>query len=235
MLTLLQYRRQGQWPRMQPAAKVKMNVVVRGRTGILPCQKLRALARTLRGKCCLLLCSWNWAMMGVTPQGQSTGGQLRTNGSQPGHCISQWEHPLPPGTGWGLTRIRGTGPLSQMLTLLELEVGAVKGPEEVLTVCRRSKFHRPNPANIRTQRKLCTSQNLVACLHWLSLLISSWPTILPNDPPLYLPGTAPSVGLQIFPGVPQSEPRRRLSLTIVPQARHLVVNEESDLVPLVLV
>ena len=33
----------------------------------------------------------------------------------------------------------------------------------------------------------------------------------------------------------QSQNRQRLSLTIVPQARHLVVDEESDLVPLVLV
>ena len=120
-------------------------------------------------------------MMGVTPQGQSAGAV--SNGSQPAYCLSQWGHALPRGTGWGLTRIRGTGPLSQMLTLLELEVGAAKGPEEVLTVCRRSKFHRPNPADIRAQRKLCTSQNLVACLRWPSLLISSWLTILPNDPP----------------------------------------------------
>lgn len=134
--------------------------------------------------------------------GQSAGEQLRTNGSQPAHCLSQWGHPLPQGTGWGLTRIRGTGPLSQMLTSLELDVGAVKGPEEVLTVCGRSKFHCPNPADIKAQRKSCTSQNLVAWLRWLSLLISSCLTILPNDPRLYLPGTAPSVGLQIFPSGP---------------------------------
>ena len=90
--------------------------------------------------------------MGVTPQGQSAGAV--SNGSQPAYCLSQWGHALPRGTGWGLTRIRGTGPLSQMLTLLELEVGAAKGPEEVLTVCRRSKFHRPNPADIRALHRI---------------------------------------------------------------------------------
>lgn len=111
--------------------------------------------------------------------GQSAGEQLRTNGSQPAHCLSQWGHPLPQGTGWGLTRIRGTGLLSQMLTLLELEVGAVKGPEEVLIVCGRSKFRRP---------KSCRHQGTEEVMHFtesssLATLAFSFYLRLAHNPP----------------------------------------------------
>lgn len=79
------------------------HVVVRGRTefpALLP--KPRALARTLRGKCCLLPAAGIGPMMGVILQGQSTGGQLRDQwGPLAWPLHSVWEHPLPLGTGGG--------------------------------------------------------------------------------------------------------------------------------------
>lgn len=79
----------------------------------------------------------------------------------------------------GLTRIRGTGPLSQMLTLLELEVGAVKGPEEVLYCMQKKQV---------SSSKSCQHQDTEEIMHFtessrLSTLAFSSYLQLAHNPP----------------------------------------------------